>query len=123
MGFDPEIGNSALRLWMAAGSAALLLTTCILAFVRSKANPFQAVERSAFVLVAAVFGAVMAWAFLNRPAGHDHDADRRALEQRAEELTAHALAPGSALPCLDAVAGDEVETACEKSLLDRKSVV
>jgi hypothetical protein len=116
VGFDPEIGNSAVRLWMAAGSAALLLTTCILAFVRSKANPLQALERSAFVLVAAVFGAVMAWAFLDRAAGHDYDADRRAPEQRAEELTAHALAPGSALPCLDAVAGDEVETACEKSL-------
>jgi hypothetical protein len=58
----------------------------------------------------------MAWAFLDRSAGQDAGADRRALQQRAEELTAHALAPGSALPCLDAVAGDEVETACERSL-------
>jgi hypothetical protein len=58
----------------------------------------------------------MAWAFLYGVPGHDNGADRRALEQRAEELTAHALAPGSALPCLDAAVGDDVEAACEKSL-------
>jgi hypothetical protein len=88
----------------------------MLAFARSKATPFQALERAGFVVIAAALGAVMAWAFLDRSAGHDYDADRRALELRAEELTAHALAPGSALPCLDATAGDDVETACEKSL-------
>jgi hypothetical protein len=101
---------------MAAGSAAVLVTACVLAFARSKTTPLQALERASFIVIAAVLGAVMAWAFLDRSAGHDYDADRRALQQRAEELTAHALAPGSALPCLDATAGDDVETACEKSL-------
>jgi hypothetical protein len=116
VGLDPEVGNSALRLWMAAGSAALLVTACVLAFARSKTPPLQALERASFIVIAAVLGAVMAWSFLDRSAGRDYDADRRALELRAEELTAHALAPGSALPCLDATAGDDVETACEKSL-------
>ena len=116
MGVDPEVGSAAVRLWMAAGSAALLVAACMLALARSKATPFQALERAGFVVIAAALGAVMAWAFLDRSAGHDHDADRRALELRAEELTAHALAPGSALPCLDATAGNDVETACEKSL-------
>ena len=46
----------------------------------------------------------------------DHGADRRALELRAAELTARTLAPGSALACLDAVAGENVEAACEKAL-------
>jgi hypothetical protein len=32
------------------------------------------------------------------------------------ELTAHALLPGSALACLDAAAGERVETACEKAI-------
>ncbi|MDO9413056.1 MAG: hypothetical protein Q7T81_10835 [Pseudolabrys sp.] len=44
----------------------------------------------------------------------DRDAaDRRALIQRQSELTTAAAAPGSALSCLDAGAGDTVETACE----------
>jgi hypothetical protein len=116
VGVDPEVGSSVLRLWIAAGAAAMLLTACVLAFARSKTTPLQALERSSFIVTAAVLGAAMAWAFLDRSAGRDYDADRRALELRAEELTAHALAPGSALPCLDAVAGDDVETACEKSL-------
>ena len=38
------------------------------------------------------------------------------LKLRAEELAAHALSPGSSLACLDALAGDSVETACEKAL-------
>jgi hypothetical protein len=116
VGLDPEVGSSALHLWMAAGSAALLVTACVLAFARSKTTPLQALERASFIVIAAVLGAVMAWSFLDRSAGRDYDADRRALELRAEELTAHALAPGSALPCLDATAGEDVEAACEKSL-------
>jgi hypothetical protein len=116
VGLDPEVGSSALRLWMAAGSAALLVTACVLAFARSKTTPLQALERAGFIVIAAILGAVMAWSFLDRSAGRDYDADRRALELRAEELTAHALAPGSALPCLDATAGEDVEAACEKYL-------
>ena len=34
----------------------------------------------------------------------------------ALELAARALVPGSALPCLDAIAGDVVEDACEKAI-------
>ena len=43
-------------------------------------------------------------------------AERRAIEARAAELTARAIAPGSSLACLDAVANAVVETACERSL-------
>lgn len=39
--------------------------------------------------------------------------DRRALMQRNAELSLSAMTPGSALACLDAGAGDEVEAACE----------
>jgi hypothetical protein len=38
------------------------------------------------------------------------------LELRAVQLTAQALAPGSPLACLDGLAGESVEAACEKSL-------
>jgi hypothetical protein len=44
----------------------------------------------------------------------DRDAaDRRAIVQRHTELLAAAAAPGSALSCLDAGAGDTIEAACE----------
>ncbi len=116
MGIDPGAESSALHLWIAAGSAALLVAACILTVVRSRINVASALERTSVIVVGAILGAVMAWAFLDRSFGHDNDADRRALELRAEELTAHSLAPGSALPCLDALAGGDVEAACEKSL-------
>ena len=116
VGFDPGAGDSALHLWIAAGSAALLVAVCILTIVRSRIKLASALERTSVIVVGAILGAVMAWAFLDRSFGHDNDADRRALELRAEELTAHSLAPGSALPCLDALAGGDVEAACEKSL-------
>jgi hypothetical protein len=116
VGVDPEMASSALRLWIAAGSAALLVAAGVLAFIRSRGNMAHALERSGVIALGAALGAVIAWASLDRPAGRDYDADRRALEMRAEELTAHSLAPGSALPCLDALAGADVEAACEKSL-------
>jgi len=43
-------------------------------------------------------------------------ARQQAFESRALELATRALLPGSALPCLDAIAGDVVERACEKAI-------
>ena len=43
-------------------------------------------------------------------------AEQHALELSALELAMRALVPGSALPCLDAIAGDVVEDACEKAI-------
>ena len=94
----------------------MLVAACIVTVVRSRIKVASALERTSVIVAGAVLGAIMTWAFLDRSFGHDNDADRRALELRAEELTAHALAPGSALPCLDALAGNDVEAACEKSL-------
>jgi hypothetical protein len=113
---DPEVASSTLRLWIAAGSAALLVAACMLASIGSRANLLRALERSGVILLGAILGAVLAWSALDRSAGRSNDADRRTLELRAEELTAHSLAPGSALPCLDALVGEDVEAACEKAL-------
>ncbi len=117
LGVDLESGTSALRLWVAAGSAALLLVCCVLVLSRSRsgigANPRF---RASFVILGAVLGAAMAWAFLDRAAVADRSAERRALELRAQELSARALAPGSPLACLDAVTGENVMAACERAL-------
>ena len=112
LGLDPETVTSALRLWVAAGSAALIIVFSVLAFFWSHSGAL----RAGFVLLGAVLGAAMTLAFLDRAALGDRSAERRTLELRAEDLSAHALAPGSALACLDASAGDSVEAACERAL-------
>lgn len=65
-------------------------------------------------LVAAIIaGGLLA---VDRMAVSDRDAARRALLARDAALNRAELAPGSALACLDAGAGDTVEDACEKAI-------
>jgi hypothetical protein len=73
------------------------------------AGPAGTIWRVALVLT----GAVLAWALLD---SREHAADRRAFDARMAELTARAIAPGSALACLDTIASSTIETACEKTL-------
>lgn len=117
LGVDPEFEISALRLWIAAGSAALLLAGCAVALLRPQtkigANP---VVRTGFVILGAVLGAAMMWAFLDRAAVADRSAEQRALELRAQELSVPGLTPGSPLACLDGTAGENVAAACERAL-------
>lgn len=63
-----------------------------------------------------VLGSILLASLLyERVLTRDLGAERRAIEARASELVAHAIAPGSALTCLDAVSMP-VEIACEKAL-------
>jgi hypothetical protein len=119
VGVDSEMGSSVLRLWIAAGSAAVLVAICAVAFNALRTNA----ARAGIVALGALVGVAMIWALLGAPVGQDHGADRRALEMRAQELTARTLAPGSALACLDAVAGENVDAACEKALFASPATV
>ena len=69
--------------------------------------------------VVAAFGA--AGFFFQQNAARESAAERRALDQRAQPSSRRAwIAPGSALGRLDlAMAGDSVETACEKTVFTR----
>jgi hypothetical protein len=67
-------------------------------------------------LIAVVAIALGVFALVDRMASDDRAAQRRALSARDAELTAQALAPGSALACLDGTAGEAVENACEKAV-------
>lgn len=119
-GVDPDIGSSALRLWVAAGSAALLVFICALAFDWTRT---RTMARVGVVVLGAVLGASLAWAFLDAASFRDRSAERRALEARAAALNAESLAPGSALACLNGLAGDDVEAACEKALFAAPATV
>jgi hypothetical protein len=110
---DPDVGNSALRLWVASGSAALLVFACALAIEWTRT---RAIARVVVVLLGAVLGATLTWAFLGDPSLRDQGAERRVLEMRAAQLDAQALAPSSPLACLDGMAADTVEAACERAI-------
>jgi hypothetical protein len=64
----------------------------------------------------ALAGLILVWLLLERSDIRDHALERRVLDARASDLTMRAIAPGSALACLDAGAGATVEAACEKAL-------
>ena len=94
-----------------AGLTAIIAT---LAVLRMRAG-FD--DRGGAWAQAALIAVVLAgWWLLDHFARRDAAADERAFEARALELTSRALAPGSALACLDAIAGDVAEDACEKTV-------
>jgi hypothetical protein len=112
-GSDFVTGALALSVLILGAVLAALAVLGVIAFRRAGTpGPAGAVWRGSLVLV----GAVLAWLLLDRSTRLEHAADRRAFEARAAELTARAIAPGSALACLDAVANGPVEAACERSL-------
>jgi len=117
LGVDSEFGTSILRLWLGTGAAILLFLFCVLALFQPHLGLASSpARRVGFVAAGAVLGAVFTWALLDRSGSGERAAERRAFELRAEQLSTQALAPGSPLACLDALAGESVEAACEKSL-------
>jgi hypothetical protein len=117
---DPQILALLSRvspLWIAALSAALLvLTVWALALGRPRKGFFAGLGRFFLVTLTAGLSACLIWALLDNTAVRDRDAQRSALRLREGELTAQALAPGSPLSCLDALAGDIVQAACERAV-------
>jgi hypothetical protein len=106
-------GTMALPAWaVIAGLAAIIATLAVLRMRAGFDGRGGAWAQAALIAVAVVAG----WWLLDHFARRDAAADERAFEARALELTTRALAPGSALACLDAIAGDVVEDACEKTV-------
>jgi hypothetical protein len=120
---DPESGASLVRLWIAAGSAALLVALCAAAFFAQARLASKPAMRLGLVVAGAIFGSVMTWALVDREVLASASAERRALELRAQELSTQVLIPGSPLACLDALVGESVEAACEKSLFASPATV
>jgi hypothetical protein len=112
-GTDLTTGAIVLTVFLAGAALAMIAAFGVVAFRRAGESGLSGkMWRGGLVVV----GLILAWALLDRSLIRDQIAERRALEARAAELTLRAIAPGSALACLDAVAGPAVEAACEKSL-------
>jgi len=110
--FEIATNQVALPAWAAGAALALFVVIGTLTLVRTGVSVAGTVLRVAVVLGA--FAAV--WMLLEQGVWRERAADRRALDQRAADLAVRAATPGSPLACLDAVAGEAVETACEKQV-------
>jgi hypothetical protein len=112
-GFDPVTVTVALPSWAVGVVGAVLVAFCLVAFARAGRRGVGG-TLSRLLLVGVVGGAI--WAAIDYRARGNLAAEQTALDRRAYELSERALAPGSALACLDAQAGDSVEASCEKAL-------
>jgi hypothetical protein len=104
-------GVVSLPVWAVVGIGAVLVLACALAFVRAGGE-----GRSVPVVVLVLIVALAGWWARDHFARRDLEAEQRALDTRAFELATRAFMPGSALGCLDAIAGETVEEACEKAV-------
>ena len=97
-----------------AGALAALFVVIIVIAVRRAASSSGA--RLLVPLTAIAVAAIAVIGVLERMATNERMAEQRALLSRHTQLSLSAVAPGSALACLDGAAGEQIETACEKAV-------
>jgi hypothetical protein len=97
-----------------AGALAALFFVMVVMAVRRAARGGG--SRLLLPLSAIVVCALVVIGVLDRLAMNERIAEQRALLQRESQLSMSAVAPGSSLACLDGVAGEQVENACEQAV-------
>jgi hypothetical protein len=97
-----------------AGALAALFFVMVILAVR-RVTQGHASRIVAPVLAIAVAGMAV-FGILDRLTRSERAAEERALLERNSRLDLSATAPGSALSCLDGLAGEEIENACERSV-------
>ena len=113
----PEInaaaGALATPIWAVGAVAAVFLVLIMLAIAQAgTVTVMNALSRAAIVIAVASAG----WVYVQQMERQEQAAARRALDERSSALLARAVAPGSALSCLDELAGEAVEAACEMAV-------
>src|SRR3954447_11219149 len=104
---------AAMPVWMAGAVAAVIVVLCLLAFSGTgRERMLGGIGRGGLILL----GVAITWLLLDGSARRDLAIERRALDGRANELMVRAIMPGSALACLNGIAGEAVEASCEKAL-------
>jgi len=98
---------------LALVAAAAVVAACALAALRGGSQVRRVLAVSAAVVVAA---AVIATLVLDHFVTREFADRQRALDGRVFDLKMRALAPGSALACLDPTAGDFVQESCERAI-------
>ena len=112
-GLDLSTGTFTLPLWAAGVAAALFVALLVIAVLRAGVTEFGSMFfRVAVIVIAVVFG----WTYVTRTGDRDRADERRSLDQRASELVGRAVAPGSAIACLEATNTETVEGSCERAV-------
>jgi hypothetical protein len=110
-------GTLAVPIWLAGAAAAVLVVAVLLAVKRAGVVALISSLFRVGLIAALVLGA---WLYVQQRgnAGKDSNAqtERRVLDNRKAALMTGAIVPGSALSCLDEMAGEAVESACEKAV-------
>jgi TRAP-type C4-dicarboxylate transport system permease small subunit len=112
-GLNAAMGTLTVPIWLAGAVAAVLVFAVLLAARRAGG---VALITSLFRVALVALLAYAGWVYLQRVSSQDEVAVRRSLDERSAALMARAIAPGSALACLDELAGETVEVACEKGV-------
>jgi|SRR5690348_7081459 len=98
---------------VAGALAALFFVMVVVAIRRAARGSGSRVVISLFVTVIAAIAVV---GLLDRLAISERAAEQRALQERNQRLDVTAASGGSAVACLDGLAGEEIENACEKAV-------
>src|SRR5229473_8068711 len=110
---DAAAGTLTIPIWAAGTVSAVFLALVVLAIGRAGvAASINVLFRVAIVAIAVSAG----WLYIQRIERQEHAAELRLLDERLAALLVRAVAPGSALSCLDELAGETVEVACEKAV-------
>jgi hypothetical protein len=93
--------------------AALFLVIALMAVRRAAHNGGPGLLLPISVILVCVLASI---GIIDRLATNERMAEQQNLRQRDSQLSVSAVAPGSALACLDGVAGEQVENACERAV-------
>src|SRR6266849_4457201 len=110
---DAAAGTLTIPIWAAGTLSAVFLALVVLAIGRAGVvASINVLFRVAIVAIAVSAG----WLYIQRMERQEHAAELRLLDERSAALLVRAVAPGSALSCLEELAGEAVEAACEKAV-------
>src|SRR6266699_2408989 len=110
---DAATGTLTIPIWAAGAASAVFLALAVLAIGRAGVvASINVLFRVAVVVIAVSAG----WLYIQRMERQEQAAELRLLNERLAALLVRAVAPGSALSCLDELAGETVEAACEKAV-------
>jgi hypothetical protein len=112
-GVDTAMGTFTVPIWVAGAASAVFVVALIVAFGKAGTVALATTLLRAALVLVGVFGVYI---YLQRSALQHRIDERRTLDERSAALMGRAIAPGSALSCLDELAGELVEAACEKAV-------
>jgi hypothetical protein len=113
----PEInavtGALTIPIWAVGAVAAVFLVLMMLAIAQAgTVTVMHTLPRAMIVIAVACAG----WLYIDNTNQQERAAVQRAFDERSAALLARAMAPGSALSCLNGLSGDAVEAACERTV-------